>query len=91
MKVSVDVVKEEWELPYGGNPEVEVMENVQEGKNRWSNTYRLVVKKDDRFWLTTYERGTGDEGVRPWEYVDEVTFKEVFPWEVTKIEYREAK
>lgn len=91
MKVSKDIVKDEWDLPFGGTDEVVVVQNEECGGSRWANIYELVIKKDDKFWQTDYRLGTGDEGERPWEYIDEVEFEEVEPYEVTVVKYRKNK
>ena len=62
---------------------LEQVERVLDEERRWGNDYRIVFSKDDgTFWSgVCYEPGEGGE----YEYPDTLT--QVWPHEVTKIEY----
>lgn len=60
----------------------EIISNTPKNQNRWTTTYKLIVKRNDgKFFRSDYRKGSTeyqDEG--PWEY-DQPEFIEVFPIE----------
>lgn len=91
--ISKDILRNEWDLPGGGTDEIEIVSDELRHSNRWSNTFELVIhdKRDDTYWSMLYNRGTGDEGERPWEYEKEVELTQVFPCPVTVVKYYTEK
>jgi hypothetical protein len=87
--VSKEILRDEWDLPFGGTEEIEVVLDEMRHANRWSNTFELVIhdKRDDTYWSMTYNLGTGDEGECPWEYEREVELTQVVPRPVTTYKY----
>lgn len=69
----------------------EIIENEIIDTSRWSNHYRLIFKKDDKYYQTSYSVGaTESQDERPWEYEDKVECIEVEPYEKITIAYREV-
>lgn len=84
--LSKDVAKS---ILYEDSEDYKVVLDQEQGTNRWSNTHSLVIQRlsDQLFFETEYCIGTGDEGERPWEYDDEVDFRQVFPKQVVTTIY----
>jgi len=69
----------------------EIIEDEIIDNSRWSIHYRLIFKKDDKYYQTFYSRGaTESQDERPWEYEDKVECVEVEPYEKIIIEYRKV-
>jgi len=59
---------------------------------RWSIIHRIIFKKDNKYYSTTYSEGATEyQDEAPWEYDDMVECREVEPYEKVIIEYREVK
>lgn len=71
--------------------DAEIIENEIIDTSRWSTHYRLIFKKDYKYYQTFYSQGaTESQDERPWEYEDEVECVEVEPYEKMVIEYRKV-
>lgn len=69
----------------------EIVVNDIVDTSRWSNHYKLIFKKDYKYYQTFYSRGaTESQDERPWEYEDKVECVEVEPYEKIVIEYRKV-
>jgi hypothetical protein len=56
---------------------------------RWSILHRMVFRKDDHFYQTTYSIGaTESQDEQPWEYESEVEVQEVEPYDFVTTRYR---
>lgn len=63
----------ELDLPYCG-----VIEDKIIDQTRWSTIHEIVFKKDDKYYMTSYSKGSTEcQCERPWEYEDEVECEEV--------------
>lgn len=84
------------DLAYGEADEGQVLTielNEQVDTLRWSSVHRLIVKDGaGKLWEAGYTRGlTENQDERPFEYDDEVEFREVEKVPVTSYEYRPVK
>ena len=64
---------------YGDHDDYVTIEDIIDGKRRWSVEHRRVVYniKEDKFYITNYSVGaTEQQDECPWEYDKEVTFHE---------------
>lgn len=80
MYVDKNFLTTEWDLPYGGNPDlgVEIILDEISHQSRWETFNHLTIKIDDRFWQTTYGYGSTEcQDSAPWEWEKEVEFIEV--------------
>ncbi len=70
-----------------------VESDEQIGTSRWESIHQLVLRDGEgRFWAATYTRGlTEHQDVQPFEYMEEVEFREMEKIPVTTYEYRERK
>ncbi len=90
MKVSREIVYNEWGLPFDDNEEegIKIISDEIVDTGRWSIHHELIVKIKDKFYKTTYSIGATEyQEERPWEYDKEVEFTEVKPVEKTVIVY----
>lgn len=81
------------DILYGETEDYELIEDIISGHNRWSVGHRLTVKQHStgKFFRTYYSKGATEyQGESPFEYDEEVEFKEVVPTEVTVIVYKEV-
>ena len=87
--VKSSILKNEWDLPFEGTDEIVIVLNEWRHKNRWSNTFELVIHDlhNDTYWSMLYDIGTGDEGERAWQYTKEVELTRVVPKVVEKTIY----
>lgn len=80
MKVDVDTVRDDWQLPYEGSPthDVEVIENNITGNGRWDIHMELIVRIGTKFYRVGWSKGaTESQWHKPWEYEKEVEFTEI--------------
>ena len=78
LTVSKDKVRNEWDLPYGGTDDVEVILDEIIDNGRWSIHHHLIVRIEDKFYETSYSRAATEcQDERPWEYDKVVEFVEV--------------
>ena len=78
MKVSRDTAVNEWDLPYGGTEDVEIVADIIRGTSRWSLLKDLVVRIDNKFYRIAYSEAlTEAQYEKPWECEDELEFIEV--------------
>ena len=71
--------------------DAEIVVNEIIDTSRWSNHYRLIFKKDYKYYQTFYSSGaTESQDESPWEYEDKVKCVEVEPYEKMVIEYRKV-
>lgn len=80
------------ELAYGGDFSAEgltVESDEQVAEKRWTAVHQLVIKdRDGKLWAAEYERGlTENQDIDPFEYRDEVEFREVRKVPVTVYKY----
>jgi hypothetical protein len=78
IKVPKERVTDDWDLPYGGGPDVLVVDDEIVSTGRWSIHHLLTIKMNDKYYQTEYSVGaTESQDERPWQYKDVVEFTEV--------------
>lgn len=78
MRVDAQTVRNDWDLPYGGRPDVLVVEDNITDTGRWSVYHELYIKFENKYYRTSYSVGaTEDQDERPWQEDDYVDFVEV--------------
>jgi hypothetical protein len=80
MTVDKQIVVDEWDLPFGGNPDagVEVLEDDVVAQTRWSVVHKMIVRIKDKFYETTYKVGATEcQDESPWQDNNVIVFNEM--------------
>jgi hypothetical protein len=79
------------EIVYEDSDEYTVVEDIITGKSRWSIMHDVIFMDNitGKYYKGDYSVGaTESQDESPWEYVKEVTFTEVEPYNVTVVKYK---
>ena len=85
------LLKDDWDVPYGGNGMCEVIRDDIVETNRWSAIHDVVFRAPDDglLYMVDYSVGlTEYQDESPWEDLDEVVGTQVEVYEKTTLDYR---